>query len=138
MYRSNNQKRIDHFANAADPAKCNQQMADDIVQINPSGFQTSGITHQCQYYDKYAPLVATSIWHTTAVKTLYQRLMKAFKPNYNQSFLLSSYYEQGMDSFEFVESEKNINDLITKYKRWQDMILHDDDEDEDEDEDDDD
>ena len=130
IYKSNNQKIISDFDKKL--RSTNGRLADQTTVINPAPIQLSLIYQQCQYYDKYAPLIATSIIHSTAIGILYKNLKSVFKKNFNEKKMLSSFYDQGMDSYEFIEADKNIDELVTKYKQFEDKQFNEQDDDEDE------
>jgi len=81
--------------------------------------------------DSDAPLSATSVGNTTALKGIFQRLATQFGAMYRRKAFLHWYKGEGMDEMEFQEADKNVRDLITEYQDKQDATFE---EEEDEDE----
>eukprot|EP01083_Nonionella_stella_P275003 933915_1 len=136
IYKSNNQSMIRDLDDRL--RSLSNELADYKSEIDPMPFQSSLIYNQCEFYDEYTPIIATSIVHSTAIHKEYKLMKAQFKSNFNQQKMLSSFYDQGMDSYEFIEADKHIDALIVKYNKLQDKTVkleEDDDEEEEEEED---
>jgi tubulin beta len=80
--------------------------------------------------DCSAPLSATSVGNTTALKGIFQRLATQFGAMYRRKAFLHWYKGEGMDEMEFQEADKNVRDLITEYQDKQDATFEEEEEDE--------
>uniref|UniRef100_H2Y4E9 Tubulin beta chain n=1 Tax=Ciona savignyi TaxID=51511 RepID=H2Y4E9_CIOSA len=64
-------------------------------------------------------LTATSIGNNTAIQEAFQRLSTKFDRLYKNRGFTNLYTEEGMDTYEFAEAEKNTKDLISEYQQCQ-------------------
>eukprot|EP00484_Ammonia_sp_Unknown_P031073 CAMPEP_0197029492 /NCGR_PEP_ID=MMETSP1384-20130603/8929_1 /TAXON_ID=29189 /ORGANISM="Ammonia sp." /LENGTH=543 /DNA_ID=CAMNT_0042458669 /DNA_START=33 /DNA_END=1664 /DNA_ORIENTATION=- len=69
------------------------------------------------------PMSATFVANHTAIKNSFQIFMNKFKALYSKKAFLHWYYEEGMDEDNFVEAQKNINDLICEYQEKTDVVV---------------
>merc|ERR1712093_549382 len=65
----------------------------------------------------------TSVFNTTALKEVFQRLATQFGAMYKRKAFLHWYKGEGMDEMEFQEADKNLVDLITEYQDKQDATV---------------
>jgi len=82
-----------------------------------------------------APVSATFVANTTALKGIFQRLATQFGAMYRRKAFLHWYKNEGMDEMEFAEADKNVRDLITEYQDKQDAQVELDDSDDEDDSD---
>eukprot|EP01084_Bolivina_argentea_P279541 477917_1 len=100
----------------------------DFVCWTPSSIQSCYVYDGNNFcYKKYSSMFGTSICHTTAIKSIWQRISANFAKVYKRKAFLCWYKGEGMDEMEFQEADKNVRDLITEYTDKQDVVLDDDD-----------
>ena len=63
---------------------------------------------------------STFIWNCTAVQEIFKRIESQFNENFRKRESLHWYTELGIDEMDFLESQSNINDLISEYQQYQD------------------
>ena len=82
-------------------------------------------TATCDIPIKGLSMASTFIGNTTAIQTLFQRIISEY--NVNQRREVWRWYEgEGMD---FTEAATNINNLISEYQQCQEATINDDDDD---------
>eukprot|EP01084_Bolivina_argentea_P080694 146149_1 len=94
-------------------------MADDFVTWIPNNIKTSIIVIPPQN----TPMAASFIANTTAIKSVFQRIVAQYTKMYKRKAFLHWYIDEGMDDMEFQEAEKNVHDLITEYQDKQDAVV---------------
>jgi len=80
-----------------------------ICDIPPRGFRMS----------------ATFLGHTTAVTSMYKRVLDSYSTMYRRKAYLHWYLGEGMDEQDFVQTENNIIDLIDEYQSYQHARIED-------------
>ena len=117
-----------------------ERFSDDFVKWTPgmnvqSAFIYDG-DNQC--YGKYASLMSTATIGATAIKDVFQRIVKAYTRLFRKKAYLHWYTNDGMDEMEFEEAYRYCLDIIGIYHDWETKLYDvvEDDETEDESEDD--
>jgi len=93
--------------------------SDDFVEWIPNNMKTSVVTVP----PKHSKESCTFVANTTALKSIYQRLVNQFGSMYKRKAFLHWYIGEGMDEMEFKEADRNIRDLITEYQDKQDATI---------------
>eukprot|EP01084_Bolivina_argentea_P025816 48005_1 len=122
FYRSNDEKSVNKMNMFA--SELIERITDDFVQWMPNNFSSCKIKDgNSIFYEKYTPIMATSIANTTAIKGIYQELSAQFSKLYKRNAYLFWYKREGMDEMEFKEADKNIRDLVSEYQDKQDSYI---------------
>merc|ERR1712087_514015 len=93
--------------------------SDDFVEWIPNNMKTSVVTTP----PKHSKESCTFVANTTALKSIYQRLVNQFGQMYKRKAFLHWYIGEGMDEMEFQEADRNLRDLITEYQDKQDATI---------------
>eukprot|EP00483_Globobulimina_turgida_P006060 UN06070 len=106
----------------------NQQikLKNNFVNWTPSSIQSCFVYDGNNFcYKQYSPIIATTINHTTSIKSIYQRISNNFAKVYKRKAYLHWYKGEGMDEMEFSEADKNIRDLIAEYSGKETVVFDD-------------
>ena len=123
-YRSNDNMAIDKM----DGFISNQQEIlsgdDSVIRWIPQNVHSCYISDNNNFnYDKYSPILISSIISTTAIKQVFQRMTSNFAKVYRRKGYLHWYKGEGMDEMEFQEADRNMRDLIAEYQDKQDVVI---------------
>ena len=77
-----------------------------VCDIPPRGLRMSG----------------TFIGNSTAIQELFKRINTQFVAMFKRKAFLHWYTGEGMDEMEFTEAESNMNDLVSEYQQYQEVI----------------
>jgi len=97
-------------------ASVQEKYADDFVEWIPNNIKTSMINTP----PIDAPMSATFVANTTAIKSVFQRIAAQFASMYKRKAFLHWYKGEGMDEMEFQEADANVRDLVSEYIDKQD------------------
>ena len=75
-----------------------------VCDIPPPGLKMSG----------------TFIGNSTAIQEIFRRISEKYAAMWRRKAFVHWYKAEGMDEMEFIESENNMNDLISEYQQYQD------------------
>ncbi|KAK4796113.1 hypothetical protein SAY86_028439 [Trapa natans] len=70
----------------------------------------SGLTMSC-----------TFIGNSTSIQEIFRRVGQQFSLMFHRKAFLHWYTEEGMDEMEFIEAERNMNDLVSDYQQYQEV-----------------
>jgi len=93
--------------------------SDDFVEWIPNNMKTSVVTVP----PKNAIESCTFLANTTAIKSIFGRLVNQFGSMFKRKAFLHWYTGEGMDEMEFNEADKNVRDLIGEYQDKQDATI---------------
>merc|ERR1712152_100970 len=83
----------------------------------PDNFQSCYVYDGNNFcYKQYSPIIATTINHTTSIKTVFQRISANFAKVYKRKAYLFWYKSEGMDEMEFQEADRNVRNLTDEYQ----------------------
>jgi tubulin beta len=97
-------------------AAVQEKYSDDFVEWIPNNIKTSMISTP----PADAPMSATFVANTTAIKSVCQRISAQFATMYKRKAFLHWYTGEGMDQMEFQEADSNVRDLVSEYIDKQD------------------
>jgi len=97
--------------------------SDDFVEWIPNNMKTSVVTMP----PKNSAESCTFVANTTAIKSIFDRLVHQFASMYKRKAFLHWYTGEGMDEVEFLEADKNVRDLIDDYQDKQDATIEEED-----------
>ncbi|KAK5644342.1 hypothetical protein RI129_005642 [Pyrocoelia pectoralis] len=89
----------------------------------------------CDIPPRGLKMSATFIGNTTAIHEMFKRLSEQFSAMFRRKAYLHWYTGEGMDENEFWDAETCINDLISEYQQYQEVVMDETDEYDDQDED---
>jgi tubulin beta len=105
------------------------QEISNIHNRNVSGFvewlPKNIMTSMCDVPPNGLKMSATFIANSTAIQELFKRSRKSFSALYNKKAFMHWYLEEGMDMQEFDEAMSNLNDLVSEYQQYQEIIIED-------------
>ena len=111
--------------------KNEEKIGDDFVEWLPGCCSSCYVldgNNKC--YEKYTPLLITSLIHSTGMRFNWKWISKEYKKMYQRKAFLHWYKGEGMDEMEFVEAERNLRDTCDEYKVKEELITRLDNEDE--------
>ena len=79
----------------------------------------------CSVAPKGLKMSSTFIANSTAIKSLFQRLLEQFDKMYKRRAYLHFYTGEGMDDMEFTEAGSNVKDMIAEYQQYEEIGLSD-------------
>jgi len=86
--------------------------SEEFVEWIPNNMKTSVVTVP----QKDSKQSCTFVANTTAIKSIFERVVSQYGSMYKRRAFLHWYTGEGMDEMEFNEAEKNIGDLISEYQ----------------------
>ena len=98
-----------------------------IAQTKNSGFFVDWIpnnvkTAVCNVPPKDLPMSATFICNNTSIKSMFQRVSEQFDRMFRKKAYVFFYTNEGMDEMEFVEAQNDMQDLISEYQSYEEMV----------------
>ena len=79
----------------------------------------------CSVPPKGLKMSSTFIANSTAIKSLFERLLEQFDKMYKRRAYLHFYTGEGMDDMEFTEAGSNVKDMIAEYQQYEEIGLAD-------------
>ncbi|KAL7168713.1 hypothetical protein ACSBR2_039040 [Camellia fascicularis] len=65
-------------------------------------------------------MASTFIGNFTSIQEMFRRVSEQFTAMFRRKAFLHWYTGEGMDEMEFIEAERNMNDLVSEYQQYQD------------------
>ena len=82
-------------------------------------------TAVCSVPPKGLKMSSTFIANSTAIKTIFQRLLDQFNKMFGRKAFLHFYTGEGMDEMEFTEARSDVTDLISEYQQYEEIGVDD-------------
>lgn len=82
-------------------------------------------TAVCDIAPPNLSMSSTFIANTTCIQELFKRVHEQFTVMFRRKAFLHWYTGEGMDEMEFTEAESNLNDLLTEYQQYQNVMVED-------------
>lgn len=70
-------------------------------------------------------MAVTFIGNSTAIQTIFKRIIQQFTAMFKRKAFLHWYTGEGMEEMEFTEAESNMNDLISEYQQYEEATAND-------------
>ncbi|PAA72599.1 hypothetical protein BOX15_Mlig011676g3 [Macrostomum lignano] len=82
-------------------------------------------TAVCDIPPRGMKMSVTFIGNSTSIQELFKRVSEQFSAMFKRKAFLHWYTNEGMDDHEFMESESNVNDLVSELQQYQDATADD-------------
>merc|ERR1712226_150981 len=79
-------------------------------------------TAVCNVPAKDVPISANFICNNTSIKSMFQRLTDQFDKMFKRKAYIHFYTNEGMDEMEFCEAQNDMQDLISEYQSYEEMM----------------
>ena len=79
-------------------------------------------TAVCNVPAKDVPMSATFICNNTSIKSMFQRISDQFEKMFKKKAYVFFYTNEGMDEMEFCEAQNDMQDLISEYQSYEEMV----------------
>ncbi|CAD8106629.1 unnamed protein product [Paramecium sonneborni] len=76
----------------------------------------------CDIPPKGLKIGASLLGNSTAIQEIFKRVGEQFIAMFRKKAFLHWYTDEGMDQMEFTEAETNMEDLVSEYQQYQDVI----------------
>ena len=86
-----------------------------FVEWIPSNVKTA----VCNVPPKNMKMSSTFIANTTAIKSLFERVLGQYSKMFRKKAFIHAYIGEGMDEMEFTEAQSNLSDLINEYQQYE-------------------
>lgn len=90
-----------------------------FIEWIPSNIKTS----HCEIPPKGSQIATAFIANSTAVQEVWKRVSQQFTALFRRKAYLNVFCGEGMDEMEFVDAQRNINDLISGYQQYEDSLI---------------
>ncbi|ETO30345.1 hypothetical protein RFI_06776, partial [Reticulomyxa filosa] len=114
LYRGNDLKRSFTYPYL----NVSEKLSEDCVSWIPNNIKSAIISIP----PEITPASGTFIANSTAIKGLFQRISGAFARLFKRKAFLHWYKSEGMDEYEFMESDQHVRELISSYQDKQDAV----------------
>ena len=76
----------------------------------------------CDIPPKGLKMAVAFAGNSTAIQEMFKRVAEYFTAMFRRKAFLHWYTGEGMDEMEFTEAESNMNDLVSEYQQYQDLL----------------
>ncbi len=104
-----------------------EELLDNVMSKTSSSFNewipSNVKTSLCEIPPNSSQISTTFIANSTSVQEVWKRVSEQFTALFRRKIYLNLYCGEGMDEMEFVDAQRNINDLISEYQQYEDSLI---------------